>query len=205
MNKSIKVIFVVTLFFVLGAVQTSAQVTFEDMFPGDENVLASAAMMNTEGELLGGVALVALANDDGTEMRGFIGVWAFIWEGLEPGFHGFHIHGVGQCEPAEDFTTAGGHFNPDGTTHGEHIGDLPSFYALENGGAMMFFMTDAFTVEDLMDDDGSAFMIHAGRDNYGNIPERYGEADDATLGAGDAGSRVACGVVEMGMSSAFDE
>lgn len=187
---------------IFGILQTVAQVDPENMFPDDDDILASAAIVNTDGELLGGVIIAEFNEDD---MGGVLGVWVFLWEGLEPGFHAFHIHSVATCEHEEGFTTAGGHFNPDDTTHGAHAGDLPSLYAMENGGAALIFMTDAFTVEDLMDEDGSAFMIHAGRDNYSNIPERYGEADDATLGAGDAGSRVACGVIETGMSPMFDD
>ena len=60
-------------------------------------------------------------------------------------------------------------------------------------------VTDRFGVADLLaDDDGSAVMVHSGPDNYANIPERYApEGPDAdTLGTGDAGSRLACGVVE---------
>ena len=125
---------------------------------------------------------------------------AFV-EGLEPGFHGFHVHGIGLCETEIEspFTTSGGHFNPDGTTHGDHAGDLPSLLVMADGTAELMFATDRFTIEDLMDDDGAAVTIHSGRDNFANIPERYGAADDATLGAGDAGSRVGCGLVTTDM------
>jgi Cu-Zn family superoxide dismutase len=54
-----------------------------------------------------------------------------------------------------------------------------------------------------MDADGSAVIVHAGPDNYGNIPVRYTSAgaaspgpDGATVATGDAGARIACGVVE---------
>lgn len=202
MRTMIRFALLVVSMLIFGILQTVAQVDPENMFPDDDDILASAAIVNTDGELLGGVIIAEFNEDD---MGGVLGVWAFLWDGLEPGFHAFHIHSVATCEHEEGFTTAGGHFNPGGTTHGAHAGDLPSLYAMENGGAALIFMTDAFTVEDLMDEDGSAFMIHAGRDNYSNIPERYGEADDATLGAGDAGSRVACGVIETGMSPMFDD
>lgn len=133
---------------------------------------------------------------------GYVWVETFIKvdSGITPGFHGFHIHGIGLCEYDIDapFTTAGGHWNPDETPHGEHPGDLPSLLVLENGRAKLTFATDRFTVDQLFDEDGSAMMIHAGSDNYGNIPERYGGPDEATLGAGDAGSRVGCGVIKMG-------
>lgn len=131
-------------------------------------------------------------------------------DGLEPGFHGFHVHTTGKCEPDSadpndpaktgDFLSAGGHLAEEGTSHGEHTGDLPSLLVVEDGTGMLEFTTDRFTEEDLADEDGSAFMVHSGRDNFANIPERYAPdgADDDTLGAGDAGDRVACGVVEPG-------
>jgi superoxide dismutase, Cu-Zn family len=113
---------------------------------------------------------------------------------LPPGFHGFHIHTTGRCD-APDFTTAGGHFNPAGTPHGAHAGDLPSLLVTEDGTATLATTTDRFSIDDLRDADGSAVMIHSGPDNFANIPPRYGAADQDTLATGDSGSRLACGVV----------
>jgi Cu-Zn family superoxide dismutase len=60
------------------------------------------------------------------------------------------------------------------------------------------FKTDRFAVADLIDADGSALIVHAAPDNYANIPTRYVAVPDATtLATGDAGGRVACGVVEQ--------
>ena len=125
--------------------------------------------------------------------------------GLTPGFHGFHVHSTGVCDPRSSggpFTSAGGHFNPGSTGHGGHAGDMPVLLALGNGTAKARFSTDRFTPESLMDADGSAVIIHAGSDNYANIPGRYHShtentmgADSATRATGDAGNRVACGVV----------
>jgi Cu-Zn family superoxide dismutase len=70
---------------------------------------------------------------------------------------------------------------------------------MEDGTGVLAATTDRFTLADLRDDDGSAVMVHELADNYANIPERYqsdagGRGPDAeTLGAGDAGSRLACG------------
>jgi Cu-Zn family superoxide dismutase len=113
---------------------------------------------------------------------------------LEPGFHGFHIHTTGRCDPP-GFTTAGGHLNPTNAAHGDHAGDLPSLLVTQDGTAMLATVTDGFSLEDLRDADGSAVMIHSGRDNYANIPPRYGTPDQETLATGDSGTRVACGVV----------
>jgi Cu-Zn family superoxide dismutase len=117
-------------------------------------------------------------------------------EGVAAGFHGFHVHAVGAC--IAPFTTAGGHYNPGAGAHSSHAGDLPSIYVDADGEGEGRFATDRFALGDLFDADGSAFILHAGRDNYANIPtDRYDPDPDATtLATGDAGSRFACGVVE---------
>ena len=121
---------------------------------------------------------------------------------LEPEFHGFHLHAVGECVPP--FTTAGGHYNPGGVSHGDHAGDLPSLLVNEDGTGQLQFTTDRFSIGDLFDADGSALIVHTGRDNYANIPSRYHShtydtfgPDPDTLATGDSGARAACGVVEM--------
>lgn len=204
MNKFGRSVIVLCLACIIGVSQTYAQETFDDLYPDDEHIVASAELINSEGEVIGGVAFLELPVDDDPSMAGKLGVWTLVWEGLESGFHGFHLHSVGLCESDEALRTAGGHFNPDATTHGFHAGDLPSLYSLQDGSVMLFFVTDAFTLEDLMDEDGSAFIIHSGRDNFANIPDHYGETDEATLGTGDARSRIACGIVTMGVSTIFD-
>jgi Cu-Zn family superoxide dismutase len=121
--------------------------------------------------------------------------------GLTPGFHGFHVHSVGQC--VAPFTSAGGHYNPGGTGHGAHAGDMPSLLVLADGTAQAQFASDRFAIYELFDADGSAIIVHAAADNFANIPTRYQSTtegvfgpDSATLGTGDAGARVACGVVD---------
>lgn len=127
------------------------------------------------------------------------------WD-LAPGFHGFHVHAIGVCDPnapGGPFTSAGGHYNPTGQGHGDHAGDMPTLLVMDDGSGRASFTTDRFTAEELLDADGSAIIVHAGRDNYANIPTRYHShtentfgPDSATLATGDAGSRAACGVVE---------
>jgi Cu-Zn family superoxide dismutase len=124
-------------------------------------------------------------------------------EGLTPGFHGFHVHSVGECVPP--FTSAGGHYNPTGSGHGSHAGDMPSLLVLDDGTAQLQFATDNFTIAELFDADGTAIVVHALPDNFANIPTRYQSTtegtfgpDSATLATGDAGGRVACGVVAAG-------
>jgi len=148
---------------------------------------ARATLHDAAGNEIGSVKL----EQDGDSVRMKIQV-----EGVAPGFHGFHVHTVGAC--AAPFTSAGGHYNPGGTTHSNHAGDLPSLYIDADGEGEARFATDRFALGDLFDADGSAFILHAGRDNYANIPtDRYDpDPDTTTLNTGDAGSRFACGVIE---------
>jgi Cu-Zn family superoxide dismutase len=151
---------------------------------------ASATLMNAEGDRIGRVWF--------KQSRDSVSVIAHVGD-VPPGFHGFHIHAVGRCEPPS-FTSAGGHLNPEDSDHGDHAGDLPSLLVQEDGTAYLMTVTDRFSVDDLRDADGSAVMVHSGRDNFANIPDRYvgpeGPGPDAeSLGTGDAGSRLACGEV----------
>lgn len=139
--------------------------------------------------------------------------------GLTAGFHGFHVHTAGICDPAATdttgtavpFFTAGGHFNPVTTnTHGAHAGDMPPLMVAADGTAVLRFKTDRLTLGQLMDEDGSAVIMHAGPDNLAHVPattstggERYHShvddvfgPDTATRATGDAGARFACGVIE---------
>jgi len=182
-------------------------------------VVAGAVASNAAGGAGGtdrerasrGVIKVALHGVDGSKVgwvslrqtRGRVLV-SGVARGLTPGFHGFHIHAIGLCEadaPAGPFTTAGGHFTGGLTNHGDHAGDMPPLLVTSNGRAFTSFVTDRFVLADLKDTDGTAVMVHAGRDNFANIPERYSAAgvpgpDAATLATGDAGARVACGVID---------
>ena len=153
---------------------------------------AVAALSDANGQKVG----VAVFK----ERHGEVDVSAAVWR-LAPGFHGFHVHTTGQCVPP--FTSAGGHFNPSGAGHGDHAGDLPSLLVNRDGTGELEFETDRFSLSDLLVGDGSALIVHAGRDNYANIPIRYHShttdtfgPDADTLATGDAGARAACGVVE---------
>lgn len=128
-------------------------------------------------------------------------------QGLTPGFHGLHVHSVGKCEPNSvaptggepgNFLSAGGHFQVEGHTGHPASGDLTSLEVREDGKGYLVTTTDAFTLEDLKNGGkGTALMVHAGADNFGNVPTRYAPApDQETLATGDAGARVACGVID---------
>lgn len=130
---------------------------------------------------------------------------------LAPGFHGMHIHSVGKCEPNSvaptggapgDFNSAGGHFQAGGHTGHPASGDLSSLQVRGDGSAMSVTTTDAFTAADLQAGTKTAIIIHEKADNFANIPpERYQQIngtpgpDEMTMATGDAGKRVACGVI----------
>ena len=129
---------------------------------------------------------------------------------LSPGFHGMHVHSVGKCEAnsvpptggtAGDFNSAGGHYQAPGHTGHPASGDLTSLEVRTDGGAKLVTTTDSFTAADLLGGEGTALIIHQDPDNFGNIPDRYTSKsgapgpDQETLATGDAGKRVACGVI----------
>jgi len=127
--------------------------------------------------------------------------------GLQPGFHGLHLHQEGKCEPnstapsggpAGNFLSAGGHLQVGGNQGHPASGDLTSLQVRSDGTAKLVTTTSSVTLDDI---EGKALIIHEGADNFGNIPDRYqregGAGPDATtLATGDAGGRVACGVVQ---------
>lgn len=133
---------------------------------------------------------------------------------LAPGFHGVHIHKVGKCEANStaptggapgDFLSAGGHFQAPGHSTEPASGDLTSLQVRKDGVGMLVTTTDAFAMEDLLTGEKTAIMIHAGADNFANIPsDRYNQTngtpgpDQMTMTTGDAGKRVACGVIGAG-------
>jgi Cu-Zn family superoxide dismutase len=129
---------------------------------------------------------------------------------LKPGFHGLHLHSVGKCEANSvaptggapgDFDSAGGHFQAPGHTGQPASGDLTSLEVRSDGSAKLVTTTDAFTAADLLAGEKTALIIHEDPDNFGNIPTRYSQQsgapgpDQDTLATGDAGKRIACGVI----------
>lgn len=108
---------------------------------------------------------------------------------LQPGLHGFHIHQNPSC--GSQGMDAGGHFDPAKTNqhHGPyqddgHLGDLPVIYVSADGTANTPVL--APRLQDLKDIKQHALMIHAGGDNYSDVPKKLG-------GGGD---RMECGVIE---------
>lgn len=107
------------------------------------------------------------------------------------GTHGFHIHEKGDCSAA-DFTSAGGHFNPNAQPHGRasqgahHLGDQDNLTANANGVARVDAHFDGAVIGSgaaLNDVVGKAVIVHADPDDYTTQP------------TGNAGGRIACGVI----------
>ena len=114
-------------------------------------------------------------------------------KGLPPGEHAFHVHAVGKCEAP--FESAGPHFNPGNHKHGimsgeAHAGDMPNLHVPQSGELSVEVVNAAVSLEkgkpnSLFDNDGSSLVIHAKADDYKTDP------------AGNAGDRIACGVIQQ--------
>jgi Cu-Zn family superoxide dismutase len=130
-------------------------------------------------------------------------------------FHGFHIHANDKPEngtgcvadpnlaPATWFASADGHLTEPGMTHSQHLGDMPSVLVNADGTAEIDFTTSRLTIADLAN---RAVVLHAGPDNFGNVPvgagpEQYTAnstaAMDKTAATGNSGDRIACGVITI--------
>jgi Cu-Zn family superoxide dismutase len=145
---------------------------------------AQARLVDAQGKQVGTATF--------TPSDGGVSVDATV-SGIPQGKHGFHIHDAGKCE-APDFKSAGPHFNPTNRKHGHdnpdgaHAGDLPNIDVGQDGKGKASFVTKGVSLDEgpgsLFAGDGTALVVHANPD------------DGKTDPAGNAGDRIACGVIE---------
>ncbi len=150
----------------------------------EQPMAALATLKNAAGATVG-TAVLAAERD---------GVSVFLYvSGLPAGVHAFHVHAVGKCDPP-DFQSAGPHFNPTGKKHGtrnpegHHLGDLPNIEVgaggKGEGKAVLKGASLAAGPNSLFGPQGTALVVHEKAD------------DEMTDPAGNAGARIACGVIE---------
>jgi Cu-Zn family superoxide dismutase len=143
---------------------------------------AVCVLHHTKGSMAHGVVYFAEKGDE-VEVTGEI-------EGLTPGEHAFHVHEFGDCS-SPDAMSAGGHFNPDKKPHGRrhaaerHVGDLGNIMADENGKAVIKMTDKVIKLRGAHSIIGRSLIVHA-------------KPDDFTQPVGNAGGRVACGVIGRG-------
>lgn len=111
-------------------------------------------------------------------------------EGASPGWHATHVHEHGDCS-SDDFTSAGGHFNPGGHAHGaphapeHHAGDLGNMWVNEDGsGYHTVFMPELTVADGDHSVRGRSIIVHEKADDLVSQP------------TGDAGGRIGCGVID---------
>ena len=151
----------------------------------EEVVKAVVQLEHIEGDISGGIVLKQEPNKP-TIIRGQL-------KGLEPGMHGIHIHEFGDLSDGCD--SAGGHYNPDGVDHGDldkgHVGDLGNIIADEEGVARFKIVARRVDLSGDRSVVGRAMVIHADEDDLGK------GGDDESLKTGNAGERLACGVIRL--------
>ncbi|MFP4081812.1 MAG: superoxide dismutase family protein [Candidatus Aminicenantes bacterium] len=181
--KKLAILTVLLIFFTLSMTGCSREEPMEEIIPVEEEASATkavAVLYPTQGNTANGVVTFTRV-DNGIEIVADV-------QGLTPGKHGFHIHEYGDCS-AQDSASAGGHFNPDHMPHGapedavRHVGDLGNLTADAEGKAHYERVDSLISFSGRHSIIGLAVIVHAGEDDLTSQP------------AGNAGPRVACGVI----------
>jgi len=204
LNGFLAVVALVGLFPACEQSQKDVLTQFEEEVGSTEQPIlgiAHAVMLNAVGAVVANVRFQEHAVGTRVQVSGI---------GLSTGIHAFHVHanndpanGDGCVAPS--FVSADGHYNPTNAVHPNHAGDMPVvFFSTPQptfSGSPTFgfanFITSNFRADEIK---GRALILHALPDNCANVPTRYEAAgvpgpDAATLATGDAGGRVACGVI----------
>jgi len=157
--------------------------------PGpDEGVFPS--MMRMGGDIVSGDGLVIGSLNILTGPNGLLLEATIDPGGLTPGWHGLHLHQVGDCSDTGTFKLSGGHVGKVEGGHGllnhkgPEGGDLPNIWAAADGSAGYEAFSRLTSGAGLLDEDGAALIIHTDRD------------DHLTQPIGGAGARVACAVIK---------
>jgi Cu-Zn family superoxide dismutase len=146
---------------------------------------ARAELRNARGVVAGTATLTQV----GSALRVILEV-----QELPPGVKAVHVHAVGTCE-GPTFTSSGAHFNPHGKEHGvlnyprgPHAGDLPNLTVGPDGKGRLESTSELLSLNagpgSVFDGDGSSIILHAAPDDFRTDP------------SGNAGARIACGVIE---------
>jgi Cu-Zn family superoxide dismutase len=167
---------------VMGFVLSTGFSYAQQMMPmsADTPTKAIAVLYPTEGNKVDGTVTFTQTTDG-------IKIVAHI-EGLTPGKHGFHIHEYGDCSSL-DGTSAGGHFNPGMAPHGaptdmsHHEGDIGNITADSSGVAHFEWTDKQMSFSGPNSIIGHSVIVHAKEDDLKTQP------------TGNAGGRVACGVI----------
>lgn len=164
-------VFLIVLLLVLGSCQSSEQST------------RTVDMYNSSGDMIGTAKLSERPEGVNAKLK---------LEGLNPGFHGIHVHEFPKCE-GPDFISAGSHFNPDGKEHGlmhpkgAHLGDFPNVEADSGGLVKAELMLAGATLlegkKSLLKGEGTSIVIHENLD------------DGISQPGGNSGVRSACGKI----------
>lgn len=165
--------------FVIAAATVASLAACQTIQEGPAAQLASASILDRQGQQVGTARFFSVGPEVTVNVS---------FTRLPAGGHAVHLHTTGDCSAA-DFTSAGGHLNPGGNRHGNHLGDLPNVTVDQHGLGTVSAILRGTRQEiegALFDQDGTAVVVHEGLDDYQTDP------------AGAAGPRIACGIVRRG-------